>query len=1023
MKKKKVFQVAKELGVSHKDILGFCKKLKIKAKGVNTPLTEEQCSQIVTYHSKLNSASTGVSSAGTSPTSSSESVSSSSPTESQSVDASTAQNSNEQSSETTSKPRSTKVAKSTSTKSSKSASAKSTGSDDDQDKAQKRKIKRSKPSQVTATISERPQVYQGKKTGVKHTMSQKEAALDAEANHLEIETAVDTSETPVSKSKEIDSDSTSDSNKSSESKESTETKASSDSIDTTPSAEEKTEVQETVSDPQNAESKSSKGSAEPKKKEVYVAKTSKTAKSTNKSSVGRLQAQMTGRSISLDQLKARTGRPARGNANRNPRRSHTNGPDQGKTRSPRGDKSSGPGRPRSQGNPNSGSPINVNEIVLPPPMPGDAKDQRRRPKPKTTEESTERTRNQRNVSRRRQEIYQNDLYRSAGGRNSYRNRRRKRKGAKPILTTPAAHKRVVRVDETISVGELGKSMGVKSADIIRKLMDLGMMVTINQQIDFDTVCLVVADYNYEAKNVAFDEQTLLSGPEAETKKEEDPNAVLRAPVITIMGHVDHGKTTLLDSIRSSNVVSGEAGGITQHIGAYKIETPSGPVVFLDTPGHAAFSAMRARGASVTDLIVLVVAADDGIMPQTIESINHARAANVPLIVAVNKIDKHGVDPDRIRQELTAYEIVPEEWGGETMFVNISALRGDGVDELLESLALQAEILELKANPKKPAYGRVVEARIDKGRGTVVTVLVQEGQLKQSDYMLVGKHYGRIRSLNNHLGKKIKTAGPSTPVEITGLNGVPSAGEEFFLVKNERDAKRIVSSREIKAQEHKRSSAPAPPSDPWNVVEKQTQNLIIKADVSGSLEAIKASLNALGTDEVEVNILSAAVGQITESDVMLAQTANANVIGFNVGPDSKAKRLAEQAGTFVERYSIIYELLDAVKDLMSGLLAPEIIEERIGRVEVRQVFHIQKVGSIAGSFVLDGKVNRNASARIMRDGEQIFEGKISTLKRFKDDVREVSNGYECGIAVEGYKDIQEGDVLEVIEYTEIRRSID
>jgi translation initiation factor IF-2 len=433
--------------------------------------------------------------------------------------------------------------------------------------------------------------------------------------------------------------------------------------------------------------------------------------------------------------------------------------------------------------------------------------------------------------------------------------------------------------------------------------------------------------------------------------------------------------------------------------------------------------MRARGASVTDLIVLVVAADDGIMPQTIESINHARAANVPLIVAVNKIDKHGVDPDRIRQELTAYEIVPEEWGGETMFVNISALRGDGVEELLESLALQAEILELKANPKKPAYGRVVEARIDKGRGTVVTVLVQEGQLKQSDYMLVGKHYGRIRSLNNHLGKKIKTAGPSTPVEITGLNGVPSAGEEFFLVKNERDAKRIVSSREIKAQEQKRSSAPALPSDPWNVVEKQTQNLIIKADVSGSLEAIKASLNALGTDEVEVNILSSAVGQITESDVMLAQTANANVIGFNVGPDSKAKCLAEQAGTFVERYSIIYELLDAVKDLMSGLLAPEIIEERIGRVEVRQVFHIQKVGSIAGSFVLDGKVNRNASARIMRDGEQIFEGKISTLKRFKDDVREVSNGYECGIAVEGYKDIQEGDILEVIEYTEIRRSID
>jgi translation initiation factor IF-2 len=576
----------------------------------------------------------------------------------------------------------------------------------------------------------------------------------------------------------------------------------------------------------------------------------------------------------------------------------------------------------------------------------------------------------------------------------------------------------------MSVGELGKVMGVKSSDLIKKLMDLGVMATITQQLDFATIELIAPEFNFEAKNVAFDEQELLSGPVgSEETVEEDPDAVLRAPVVTIMGHVDYGKTTLLDQIRKANVAGGEAGGITQHIGAYKVTTKSGPVVFLDTPGHAAFSAMRARGASVTDLIVLVVAADDGVMPQTVESINHARAAGVPIIVAVNKCDKVGVNTDRIRQELSgAHNLIPEEWGGDTMFVNISALRGDGVEELLENLALQAEVLDLKANPKKPAYGRVVEARVDKGRGSVVTVLVQEGTLKKGDYMLVGQNYGRVRIMMDHLGKAIKEAGPATPVEIAGLNGVPAAGEEFYLVKNERDAKRIVSNRETKAKE---ASKPASilPLDPWNTTVKKYQNIIIKADVSGSLEAIKASIEALSTDEVEVKVISSGIGLITESDVTLAQASEAMILGFNVGGDVKARRASEKAEIPITQHSIIYELLDHVKDLMSGLLEPEIIEERLGKVQVRQVFHIQRVGSIAGSFVLDGKVLRNAHARVLREGDQVYEGKIVTLKRFKDDVREVSSGYECGIAIEGYRDIQEGDMLEIIEYKEIRRRID
>jgi len=665
-----------------------------------------------------------------------------------------------------------------------------------------------------------------------------------------------------------------------------------------------------------------------------------------------------------------------------------------------------------------GAPFMPPDIPLPP---AEGREQRRRIKTARDEEAADR-KGAPKGARRREDVSATDLQKLAAKGARPRRKVKARKHTKVVHTIPAAHKRVVRVDETMSVSELGKTLGVKVADIIKKLMDLGVMATANQRLDFDTISVIATEYNFEAKNVTFDERALLSGPSKEEEAVVDPEAALRAPVVTIMGHVDHGKTTLLDRIRKANVAAGEAGGITQHIGAYRVDTASGPVVFLDTPGHAAFSAMRARGASVTDLIVVVVAADDGVMPQTEESIKHARAAGVPIIVAVNKCDKHGVDPNRIRQEMTKFELVPEEWGGDTMYVNISALKGDGIPELLDSLALQAEVLELKANPKKQAYGRVIEARIDKGRGTVVTVLVQEGTLKQGDYMVVGQSHGRVRSMTDHLGKQIKAAGPSTPVEISGLSGVPSAGEEFTLVKNERDAKRIVSNREVKAKEASRPTL-VHPVDPWGQSDKKVVNLIVKADVSGSLEAIKLALEQLSTVEVDVKVMTAAVGQVTESDVYLAQTAGANVIGFNVGPDGKAKRLAEQGGVQITSYSIIYELIDAVKDMMSGMLEPEIVETRLGKAEVRAVFHIQKVGAIAGSFVLDGKVLRNATGRVLRAGAVFAEGKIITLKRFKDDAREVSSGYECGIAVDGYKDVQVGDVIEVIEFKTIRRTID
>jgi translation initiation factor IF-2 len=997
----KVFQLAKTLGVKYGDILEVCKKLKIKAKGVNTLLSDPQIKKITKALNQTKDQQRQETSPAEGTAQIAEKTTVSTPKSKSSADRSTSDQAQVVKTSKFEAKSDEKRSGIHGSKRSAESSAKPTtdqkAGGKDSSHANQSKKKNNRSLQENARVVEQP---------VTHVPKPKPVVKNKpKSNH-----GTQASNTQSNAKVKSDKNSVTSDHKATNSNHKANTKSNKPHQ---PKAEDKSQARKSSS-----QSDAKKASATDKsnkannKQEVVLRSNESSAKG------GRLQAKITGRSISLDQLKARTGRPNRGqksdrnshNKSRNPRRSDDTG-----------DKS---GRPSRAPKTNQATPF-VSPIDIPLPPNEAGKEQRRRVnKVVKPEEQNERPKNQRS-SRRRQEVQPHELYRNSSKASRYGNRSRRkmkgRKGAKTIITTPAAHKRVVRVNESMSLGELGKVMGVKSNELISKIMDLGITATINQQLDYETISLIVGDYNFEAKNVAFMESTLLSGP-ANQDKEVDPSAILRAPVVTIMGHVDHGKTTLLDRIRAANVASGEAGGITQHIGAYKVEVDSGAVVFLDTPGHAAFSAMRARGASVTDLIVLVVAADDGIMPQTIESIQHARAAGVPIIVAVNKCDKPGVDTDRIRQELTAYELVPEEWGGETMFVNISALRGDGVDDLLESLALQAEVLELKANPKKQAYGRVVEARVDRGRGTVVTVLVQEGTLKKGDYMVVGQNYGRVRSMSNDRGKMIKNVGPSTPVEISGLNGVPAAGEEFYLVKNERDAKKIVSVREVKAKEANKPLSILP-SDPWNIVEKQTQNLIIKTDVSGSLEAIRVSLKALSTDEVEVKVLSAAVGQITESDVNLAQTAQAVIIGFNVQPDNKSKRNAERAEVPISCHSIIYELIDYVKDMMSGLLAPEIVEERIGKVEVRVVFSVQKSGQIAGSFVLDGKVIRNSVARVLRNGEQMHEGKIHTLKRFKDDVREVSSGYECGISIEGYKDIQVNDILEIIDYKEIRRSID
>jgi translation initiation factor IF-2 len=582
--------------------------------------------------------------------------------------------------------------------------------------------------------------------------------------------------------------------------------------------------------------------------------------------------------------------------------------------------------------------------------------------------------------------------------------------------------RDIGVPETISVGELAHRMSVKAAEVIKVLMKLGTMATINQVLDQETAMIVVEEMGHKAKPAKLDD------PEsylAEAEPEAAADARQRPPVVTVMGHVDHGKTSLLDYIRRTKVAAGEAGGITQHIGAYHVETPRGVITFLDTPGHEAFTAMRARGAKATDIVVLVVAAEDGVMPQTIEAINHAKAAEVPLVVAMNKMDKHEANPDKVKQELLTHGVVPEEYGGESPVVPVSAKTGQGVDNLLEQILLQAEVLELKAVVDAPARGVVIEARLDKGRGPVATLLVQSGTLNRGDIVLTGAVYGRVRAMLDENGKTVQAAGPSIPVEVQGLSEVPSAGEDMMVVADERKAREIALFRQGKFRDVKFAKQHAAKLELFGQIgegDKKVLTLVIKADVQGSQEALIHALTRLGTDEVKVTVVHAGVGGITESDVNLAMASRAVIIGFNTRADATARKLAESSGIQIRYYNIIYEAVDEIKAALSGMLAPERKESVIGMVEVRQVFRISKIGTVAGCYVLDGTVKRNAQVRVLRDNVVIHTGEIDSLKRFKDDVREVKAGFECGMSLKSFSDLKEKDQFEVFEVLEVARTL-
>ncbi|MCF6093190.1 translation initiation factor IF-2 [Microaerobacter geothermalis] len=580
---------------------------------------------------------------------------------------------------------------------------------------------------------------------------------------------------------------------------------------------------------------------------------------------------------------------------------------------------------------------------------------------------------------------------------------------KPVeKKTPAK----IVVSGILTVEELAKKLNKEVGEIIKKLLFLGIIATKNQEIDMDVITLIADEYNVEVE-----EKIELDEDQFEQVQEVDQEKDLRErpPVVTIMGHVDHGKTTLLDAIRHTNVTANEAGGITQHIGAYQVEIKGKKITFLDTPGHAAFTTMRARGAQVTDITILVVAADDGVMPQTVEAINHAKAANVPIIVAVNKIDKPGANPDRVKQELTEHGLVPEDWGGDTIFVPVSALKKEGLDDLLEMILLVAEVAELKANPNKRARGTIIEAKLDKGRGSVVTVLVQNGTLKIGDPIVAGIAYGKVRAMLNDKGRRIKEAGPSTPVEITGLNGVPQAGDQFMVFEDERKARAIGEKRAIKVKEAERTTTARVTLDDLYQQIKQGEmkelNVVIKGDVQGSVEALKGSLEKIDIEGVRVKIIHSGVGAITESDIILASASNAIVIGFNVRPDANAKNRAQSEKVDIRLHRIIYNVIDEIEAALKGMLDPEYEEKVIGTAQVRQVFKVSRIGSIAGSYVTEGKITRDAEVRVIRDGVVIFEGKIDSLKRFKDDVREVAQGYECGITIANFNDIKEGDIIE------------
>ncbi|MCC5885513.1 MAG: translation initiation factor IF-2 [Gammaproteobacteria bacterium] len=577
-------------------------------------------------------------------------------------------------------------------------------------------------------------------------------------------------------------------------------------------------------------------------------------------------------------------------------------------------------------------------------------------------------------------------------------------------------------DDGLTVGELASRMSVKAGEIIKRLMGMGVMATINQPLDQDTAVLVVEEVGHRAKLVSADQLEQDHLELIKIEGEEKP----RPPVVTVMGHVDHGKTSLLDYIRKTRVASGEAGGITQHIGAYHVETGHGVVSFLDTPGHAAFTQMRARGAQVTDIVILVVAADDGVMPQTEEAVQHARAAGVPIVVAVNKMDKEGADPDRVRNELSGRGVVPEDWGGDTQFVHVSAMTGDGIDDLLESLLLQAEVLELKAVPDAPGQGAVVESRLDRGRGPVATLLVRNGTLKKGDFIVAGEHYGRVRAMLDENRQQVESAGPSIPVEVLGLSGTPDAGDEFAVVEDERRAKELVEFRRSRTIENRFKLQQAARLDGLfeNIGEGETPtlNIVLKTDVRGSLEALTSAVNEISTGEVKANVVSSGVGGINESDANLAVASKAVVIGFNVRADASAKKIIENEGLDLRYYSIIYELLDDIKASLSGMLAPELREEILGVAEVRDVFRSPKFGQVAGCMVIDGTIHRNKRIRVLRDDVVIYEGELESLRRFKDDVNEVRQGFECGIGVRNYNDVRAGDKIEVFDVKEVARSL-
>jgi translation initiation factor IF-2 len=583
--------------------------------------------------------------------------------------------------------------------------------------------------------------------------------------------------------------------------------------------------------------------------------------------------------------------------------------------------------------------------------------------------------------------------------------------------------RDIFVPETITVADLAHKMSVKAAEVIKALMKLGSMVTINQVIDQETAMIVVEEMGHKAKAAKLDDPDAML---VETEQAPVANALPRPPVVTVMGHVDHGKTSLLDTIRRTRVASGEAGGITQHIGAYHVQTAKGTITFLDTPGHEAFTAMRARGAKVTDIVVLVVAADDGVMPQTREAIAHAKAGHVPLVVAINKIDKPDANPDRVKQELVAESVLPEEYGGDVQFMPVSAKTGQGIDELLDAILLQAEVLELKAPKEAPAKGIVIESRLDKGRGPVATVLVHSGTLKRGDVVLAGAVFGRVRAMTDENGKPVNEAGPAIPVEIQGLSDVPLAGEEVMALGDERKAREIALFRQGRFRDVKLAKQQAAKLE--NMFDQmgesgvKTLTLIIKADVQGSYEALSQALTQLSTDEVRVNIVHAAVGGITESDINLALASKAVVIGFNVRADGQARKLAESSGVQIRYYNIIYEAVDEVKAALSGMLAPEQKENRLGMVEVREVYRISKVGTVAGCYVLEGLVRRGARIRVLRDNVVVHDGELDSLKRFKDDVREVKAGFECGLSIRNFNDIEAKDQLEVYEVVEVSRTL-